>query len=190
MVSGMSGCGKKKYAKQLALDLGNLHLVDQSKFYKKDYDVRTLLKNGVEVQNISSYDAFDWSAFNKEVNKHKSEGVVVVGSALITDKLDFKPDFHIHLNIPKDVCAKRRDEYLEHNKDKYPEEHKHIGETTKLKINQVIYPFYLQTHKDSKYDLFLKTEELTDDEIYDKMFDETIKQIQKVLATSGPAPAD
>ena len=109
LVSGMSGCGKKIYAKQLANDLGTLHLIDQSKFYRDDYNVRTLLKNGVEVQNTSSYDAFDWTNFNKEVNEKKGEGVVVVGSALVNSKLQFKPDFHIHLNIPKNVCAEKRD---------------------------------------------------------------------------------
>lgn len=181
MISGMSGCGKKKYAKQLAIDLGNLYLIDQSKFYKKDYNVQTLLKNGVTVQNTSSYDAFDWVSFNKEVNARKEEGVVIVGAALVNTKLQFKPDFHIHLNIPKNSCAERRDAYLEANKDKLPEEYKQVGETTRLKINQIIFPFYLQTHKDSTYDLFIKTEELSDEDVYQQMFDGSIKKIEAVL---------
>ncbi len=177
-VSGLSGCGKTILAKKIASNF-NLELIDQFNYYKKDYRVKVILPDGTEHINWSSNDAIDWNQFNSDIKKLKGKGIIVTGFALVEDKIKEKPDFHIHVSISKKNCFERRMKFLEKNKEKYPKEYKKIkSPSEKLKMNQLIYPYYLESTKRSKIDKFINANKYNQDEVWDKAWDVLIEYIQ------------
>lgn len=182
LLSGLSGCGKTSIAKSLKKAL-NIEMIDQINYYKKDFDNMVTLPDGVEVVNLSTDDAYDWDLLNEDINKYKSKGLLVTGSALPEDKIKSHVDFHVHLTISKKECLERRQKYLEKHKDKYPEEYKLIDSVTeKLKINQLIFPYYLDVTKRSKINKFININEIQgDDDITDIVFDNIISFVQEYI---------
>lgn len=181
LVSGLPGCGKTTVGKKISQDF-NIDYIDQFNYYVKDYDKKVELPDGSEIVDIYNNDAIDWKKLNKDVNSKKKEGVVVSGVAFPNDKLDFTPDYHIHLSISKKECLERQKAYLEKNKEKYPEEWKDLESgKERLKMNQLVYPYYLETVKESKINKFININNLDDDGAYDSAFDIIISYIQFFL---------
>lgn len=181
LISGLSGCGKTSVGKKIAHTF-NIELIDQYKYYKEDYNNKITLPDGTEIINYYTDDAVDWDKLNNDINKVKSSGVVVVGFAFPTDKITTKVDYHIHLSISKKECLERRRQYVESHKNKLPEEAAEIGTLLeKLKMNQLIYPYYLDTNKRSKINKFINLASLTDENVFDIVFDLIIDHINQYI---------
>lgn len=181
MISGINGCGKTTLAKNISNDM-KLTRLDQFDYYKKDYDKKVTLSDGTTLINLHTDEAIDWDRFNNDVNKYKKNGVVVTVFSAPIDKLNFDTDYHIHLSISKKKCLERRRIFLTEHKEKYYDEYKLIGTPTeKLKMNKLIFPYYLKSIKKMKINKFIKVSNKTDDQIYDIVFDLIIKFIEKYL---------
>jgi adenylate kinase family enzyme len=181
LISGLPGCGKTGLGKSVARDF-KIKLIDQYNYYKKDYDNKTTLPDNTTIVNWYTDDAIDWDKFNEDINAEKKSGVVVIGVSLPEDKLSFHPDTHIHLKISKQQCLEKRKVYLENNKDEYPEEYELLHTPAeKLKMNLLIFPYYLETIKKEKINKFININEIEDDKIYDEVFDYLINLIQNYL---------
>nr|QBK88530.1 MAG: AAA domain protein [Mimivirus LCMiAC01] len=179
-ISGLSGCGKIAIAKKISNNF-KIHLIEQFNYYKKNYDQKITLPNGTTIINLYTDDAFDWDRLNDDINKVKHEGVVVTGVSL-TNKIITKPDHHIHLSMSKQICLERRRKYIRTNKEKYPDEFKQIDTTIeKFKMNR-LYTYYLDSIKKSKINEFLKTNIMSIEDMWDKVWDILIhKHISKYL---------
>lgn len=181
LVSGLPGCGKTMVGKKISKDF-DIDYIDQFDYYAKDYDKKVKLPDGSQAIDIYNNDAIDWKKLNKDVNSKKGGGVIVYGVAFPNDKLDFIPDYHVHMSISKKECLDRQKSYLEKNKDKYPEELKDVESgKERLKMNQLIYPYYLETVKESKINKFVNINNLDDDKAYDSAFDIILSYIQFFL---------
>lgn len=181
LISGLSGCGKLNLGKELA-DIFNITLIDEFNYYKKNYNEKIKLSNGDEIINWYTDDAIDWDRFNKDIDREKKNGVIVIGFSLPEDKIESSSDYHIHLNIPKQVCLEKRKIFLEKHKDTYPDEYKLSGsDTEKLKMNKLIFPYYLESTKKSKINRFVNVGLSDDSDIYDKVFDMIIEFINEFL---------
>lgn len=168
-ISGMSGCGKTSISKKLST-LYNINLIEQFNYYKDNYDTKVTLPDDSEHINYNSDDAFNWDKLNRDIKKNK--GIIVVGNALLDDKITTKPDYHIHLSMSKQECMEKRRIHLEKNKDKYPIEYKIINTPAeKLKMNKLIFPYYLDAKKRSKIDKYINIADMSDNEIYNSVFD-------------------
>lgn len=179
-ISGLSGCGKSDLAKNLSREL-SLDLIEQVDYFKEDYNDKITLPDNTEHVNRYTDDAFDWVRLNKDIKDKKKTGVIVYGYALVGDKLKIKPDFHIHLSISKQVCLDRKREYLEKHKEEYKEEYeKRDDPTEKLKMNKMIFPYYLDTKSRSSIDKYINTTEMKGDEVLDDvwktLFEDVITQ--------------
>ena len=172
LISGLSGCGKTVLGNNISRDF-KIDLIDTKKFYKKDFDEKIQLPNGMTVTNYDTDNAMDWVQVNANVNKMKAEGVVVIGHAFPTDKIEFKPDYHIHLKISKQKLKDKRLAYIERHK-----ELNFNAEAEALRVNAVTYPYYLDVLKRMKMDKFIDATELSDDNIYDEVFDAIIKFVE------------
>jgi cytidylate kinase len=172
LISGLSGSGKSALGENISRDF-KLELLNTNKFYKTDYTEKVKLPNDKEVINYDSDDAFEWGKMNKEINDKKEKGLVIIGSVFPTDKLEFKVDFHIHLKISKQALKDNRMKYIEKHKEKNFD-----PETESLRINVVTYPYYLDALKRMKMDKFIDVTEMTDDAIYDTVFDSVINYIK------------
>ena len=123
-----------------------------------------------------------------KINLDKAKGIVVSGFGFPKDKIDFKPDFHIRIDVPKPLLLDLRHKYLEENKDNKLNEFKNT-DTEKLILNKLSYGHYLKIKENSDYtyvyNLYgLKEEESTKldeitDKTYDVIFDYVIKEIEK-----------
>lgn len=181
LVSGLSGCGKLALGKSITRDF-KIKLLDQHNYYKKDYNVITSLPDGTKIINWYTDDAIDWEKFNDDINKYKKEGIAVIGMSFPVNKLNFDPDYHIHLNISKQICLEKRKEFLEKHKDEYMDEYKVINTPTeKLIMNQFIFPYDIESTKNSKVNKFVNINELTDEQVYDGVFEVLKDFIQRWL---------
>lgn len=170
LVSGLPGCGKNTLTKNIAGDF-KLTILDQKDYYLLDYNEKRKLPNDVEVINWYQDGSIDWKKLNQDVNKHKDKGVILTGLALIEEKLEFDADFHLHLSISKKKCMEKRTVYFTKNKDQFKTDFELIGSATeKLLMNQMLFPYYLETIKRSKIDKFINGNELSSEQIYDKAF--------------------
>ena len=180
-VSGLFGCGKLALGKHIARDF-KLKLIDQIDYYKKDYNTNITLPDNTVVTNWYTDDAIKWDEFNEDINVFKKQGLIVVGFSFPQEKINSKPDYHIHLNISKQLCNERRKIFLENNKEKYKEEYDLIGSSLeKIKMNQLIYPYYLESTKKARVNKFITVTDMNDDIIYDIAFDSLIKFLKKSL---------
>jgi cytidylate kinase len=181
LVSGLSGCGKSILAKKISHDFG-LKYIKESDYYKTDYTVETVLPDGIKMINIHTDDAIDWDKLNKDLENLRKDGVIISGTAFPQDLIKAPIDYHIHLAISKQRCIEKRRDYLEKHKEKYPEEYALLGTATeKLKMNQMIYPYYLQSKERATIDLTIQGTEIDDEQIYDQAFNELIKFIENYL---------
>lgn len=179
LISGFSGSGKTLLARQIERDF-KLKFINLNLYLKEDYSKTVEVTESLKLIDWDSPDAVDWEKFNKDINENKDKGVVVSGFGFLADKLEFKPDFHIHLKISKEQLMKNRKEFLEENKDNK------LNEISDEKIqllilNKISYPHYLKYLDGLKIDKFLLSTEKTPDTIYDETFDYLIGEIEKTV---------
>jgi cytidylate kinase len=178
LISGLSGSGKTQLGENIGRDF-KLKKIDMKKFYKKDFDEKVKLANGMSVVNYDSDGAIDWDKMNEEINNMKKDGIIVIGHVFPTDKLNFKADYHIHLKISKQKLKTNRLEYIEKHK-----ENGFDPESEELRINALTYPYYLGALKRMKMDKFIDVSDMSDDVVYDIIFDEIIKYIKENVYSS------
>lgn len=180
-ITGIPGCGKTTLSKHIGSDL-KLKFIDQFNYYKKNYDKMVELQDGTKMINWYTDDAIDWDELNNDINKYKDSGLIVSGFSLPKDKISSEADYHVHLNISKLECLERRRKFIEDNKDKYEEEFKILNTPTeKLRMNQIIYPYFIKSTEGEKINKFLTVNAMSDDEVYDTVFDLIIDFIMKSL---------
>jgi tRNA A37 threonylcarbamoyladenosine biosynthesis protein TsaE len=166
-ISGLIGCGKSKLAKKISESL-KLKLVDQYDYFKKDYNSKTTLPDKTEHVNWYTDDAFDWDKLNNDIQKSKKDGIVIVGSSLVDDKIKATPDYHLHLSISKKMCMEKRKIFVEKNKEKYVDDFKYLNTPTEgLKMNQLIFPYYLNAKGRSQITKYLNANEMDFAQMHD-----------------------
>ena len=181
LISGLPACGKLNLAKTIHKDF-NLKLINQFDYYKKGYNKTITLHDGTTLINWYTDDAVDWEKLNKDIDENKDNGIIVVGFSLPADKITSNVDFHIHLNISKQACMDKRKAHVEKHKDKHPQEYKILGTPLeKLKMNKLIFPYYLESVKKSKIQKFINMMDKSDAEIYDIAFNYIIDFIEDYL---------
>lgn len=188
-ISGLPGCGKQELGALIARDF-NFTILDGYNYYKKDYDEKITLKdeegNELNLINWFTDDAIDWDKLNDDINKYKSDGVVIIGISLPKDKINSVVDFHIHLNISKQVSMEKFRDYVTENKNKYPDEYAIINTPLeKLQMNKLIYPYYLESTKLALINKYITVKDMGYDEVYDIAFDVLMGFVQKFLDDMG-----
>ena len=165
-ISGMTCSGKTKLAKTLSKILKVDHY-QQKSYYNSEKAAKKTLPNGITVVNWDSDDVINWDKMNKEIKNHKG-GVIVSGMTLVDDKLDIKPDFHIHISISKQKCLENRIDYIKKNKDRFPTEYDQIESgTEKLKMNSLTYPYYLSLKDRMTITKWLSANKYNEDQLYE-----------------------
>ena len=179
-ISGLSpGSGKSSLAKKLSQDF-NIKLIDQSNYYIKNYSDKKELPGGKKFVNWDSDNSIDWISFNQDIEENMSTGLIISGFALVTDKINYTPDVHIHLSVSKKNNIERRTSFLQ--KHKYKDKYSELDENTvKLIMNQFSYPYYLDTVKRSTINKFLNTNKLNKNDLYNMTFDIIMEFVFKFL---------
>lgn len=193
LISGFSGSHKTKIAKFIS-DIFGFQITSLTKFFKSDqeYDIEenyVMLKDNTKVLNWDNiHKSVDWKKFNDFVNTHKIHGIIVHGFGFPTGLLDFIPDFHIHILINKQKLMENRSAFIEkHSADDVDRSKIGSGENTlspveKLFFNSVTYLINMNLSKESKIDEFINSNELSENQIKDKVFNFLIKNIEQRLS--------
>jgi uridine kinase len=176
LISGLPGCGKTSLAKNISTDF-KIKMIDQFDYYKKNWKEEVILSNNTIINNIYTDSAINWEEFNKDINLYKKDGLVVMGFSLTESNIKSRHDYHIHLNISKQLCLEKREAQME----KYSDEILLDPETEKLKFNKLVYPYYLESTKNSKINKFININSLSNEKIHDEAFDVLIKFINSYL---------
>lgn len=171
VISGLSGCGKTEIGMKISRDF-KINYLNAQKYYKKDFNDRVKLPNNKYIVNYDTDDAIDWDSLNAKINEEKTKGIVIVGTTFSTEKLMFNVDFHIHLKISKQEIKKKIHEFIEKHPEKNFDE-----ESENLRLNMYTYPYYLELLKRMKITKFIDVTGMTEEKIYDIVFDEIIKHI-------------
>src|SRR5271169_4253888 len=118
LISGFSGTGKTKFSKFIA-DLFGFKLVDLTEFYfqleaydkEENYETTKDGRKILKWDNI--YESVDWDKFNKFVEEHKKDGLVIYGFGFPPKLLHFTPDFHILIKVAKQKLLENRAKFIE-----------------------------------------------------------------------------
>jgi uridine kinase len=193
LISGFSGSGKSVLARSLLKDINRNNkkyeftFLNLNDFYKSDDEYNNEYNNIVEVGDLKvvdwdSPDAINWDKFNEEINKKKSNGVIVSGFAFPKDKLSFQVDFHIHLKISKDDLIKNRVEYANEKIDNKISRSNNLGDEIEKRIlNKITFPHYLKSLETSIINKFISIKYDMLKEAYDELFDYIMAIIKKKL---------
>jgi hypothetical protein len=203
LISGFSGSHKTKLAKFIS-DVFGFQLLNLTKFFKTDeaYDLESnyiILKDESRILNWDNiYESINWKEFNSHVNSNKQTGIVIHGFGFPSSLIEFVADFHIHIGISKQKLMENRSEFVAKHSadiaDKTDEEKTsqtldEISPMEKLFFNTITYPIYIEINKESKFDLYVNSNELTDEQMKYKIFEFLIKSIQQKLSQiDNPEP--
>jgi adenylate kinase family enzyme len=187
LISGFSGSGKTLLARNIQRDF-KLKFINLNDYYLEDFNDVVDIGNDIKVVDWDNPDAIDWNKFNMDINLNKAKGIVVSGFGFPNDKLDFKFDFHIRIDIPKQLLIDMRHKYLDENKDNKLNEIKDT-KTETLILNKLSYNHFKNIKEKSTYtyiyNLYNITEtdsgnvEVIPDKTYDNIYDYIIKEIEK-----------
>jgi len=181
LISGLSGSGKTTIASFIERDFKIKHL-NIDNYCKKDFEKYVEVSEGIKINDWDDIDSYDWNAFNEDVNKNKTNGLVICGSYFPTDKLKFTQDFHIHVKISKQKLIESRHNFIKENPEKCKELVQFLDTPTEsLIINKIVYPHYLDYSQKSKIDKYINANELTIDSIYDASADFLFNKISQFL---------
>jgi hypothetical protein len=192
LISGLSATNKTKIARTMKIDF-NIKMINEDKYYKKDYSEETELilrdnegtiTDSMKIINYDNDESIDWDALNKDVESNKKFGLVVCGMAFPTDKLTFVPDLHIHIKISKQNCLERRREFiLEHKDDeKLKKEYDIVKRNLDTyKMNKITYPYYMDMINRSTISRFINGNDLDYNKLYDISFETVIEFVKKYL---------
>lgn len=184
LVSGLSGSGRTKLANSIEKDF-KLTKISMDNHCVQKNNIVVKLSDGVTVTDWDHIDAYDWLSINNDINTNKKNGCVVVGPYFPTDKIDFTPNFHLHVKITKQKLFEKRHEFIKNNPSKCPDILAILNTPTEnLLINQVVYPHYIEYMKKSKVDKYLNANELSEQQIYDNAYDYLINVISKFINDS------
>lgn len=173
LISGLSGSGKTKIAKNIERDL-KINMIDTELHCKKNFEKTVELPGGKTIIDWDDIDSFDWEKINSLINDNKSNGVVVCGPYFPANIL---VDFHVHIKIQKQYLIEARKNYIQKN----PEKYKDLNGLESVIVNQVTYPHYLESLKTSKIDKFINAKDMTSDKIYDETINFLFFKIQEYL---------
>jgi len=143
-LSGPSGAGKTYQAKKLSELLGLKH-IDQDQFYVPSKMPKFTFSNGHKAKNWDCKEALDLDNMNATIKKYISDGIIFSGFACRDEWFTEKIDFQIHLSISEETCILRRNEQ---GKD---------GHMGVLIVKELVYPFYLETLKESNISFTIDT---------------------------------
>lgn len=167
LISGLSGSKRSILAKEIERDFKILNLISLDKYCdSKKVKIIDFFEN--KVNDWDDIEVYDWDKFNNDVKSKKN--CVIFGDAFPKNKLNFDPDFHIHITISKEKLLESRKDFIDKNPEKCKDVLTFIDKLG-VYINKITYSHYIKNRNESKIDLWLKSEENSIEEMYDQTFD-------------------
>lgn len=170
LISGLSGTNKSLLAKEIEKDF-KLKLIDINEYCINENNVPIVEIFGLKIKDWDDVNTYNWTKINEDVSKYKVNGCVVVGDMFPKSKFKQDKYFHIHLTISKEKLVEKRKIIIQKNEKGKCNDLKQFTNNLLGFINKITYPHYIKYREDSKIDFWIKSDENTIEEMYNKTFD-------------------
>lgn len=156
-ISGLSATGKTTIGRRIENDflideVKHIEFIDQDWYYK-DNKPKVLLSSGENVSNWDCVEAIYWGTLNADIKyKLKSRDVLLVGFALWESLMEFPIERHVHLTYSQSHCKKDIQKCIDGRIRSKKLKTLEKREKDRLMVEEIVFPFYLETLKKSKID--------------------------------------
>ncbi len=172
MILGMPCATKSTFAKMLSKDM-KLKIINLNNYIKKDEYVVEKIEN-IKLKMYDHPKNYKWNEINDEINKLKTDGVIVYGNYIDKDAINFDIDFIFFMDVNNVQCKK-----MLIDEKKIPNI---SDDKINLYLTNYLTPLYDNLKKNIKINKFYNIKENTNyDEIYDNMWDYLMKNITDKL---------
>jgi len=173
LIIGLPCTNKSVIANEFHIDL-NLPIIKINDYIKKN----TFIKKEVEGIKYKLYDDtnnYDWEKLDKKVDELKTGGVILYGSFIDLEKINFKINFTFFISMNNNLCKTIliKKKFLPYK----PED-----ERIKIYFDKIFNPLYDSLKEKININKFYNIKEKTRfNEIYDNMFDTLMDLIYSKL---------
>jgi hypothetical protein len=173
LILGLPCTNKSELAKKLSADL-NIQLLKINDFLIKDKYIETEVEN-TKFKLYENVENYDWDALNNKVGQLKTNGIIIYGNFLDSDKINFNIDVIYFYSMNNNLCKK-----LLNEKKLFDES---LDDAKKeIYFNNIFIPSYNQLKQKFKINKFFNIKDDTNlDNIYDELFDSVINFIESKL---------
>ena len=173
LILGLPCSNKSEISKELNRDL-KLNIININKYMIPGKFKKVIVDNN----NFNIYedsDNYNWNKLNDDINKKKSEGIILYGNYINKEKINWNPDFIFFYSVKTELCKKIIIEKKKLNVDK-------SDNKIKIYFEKIFNPFYENLKKSLKINMFFNVKEDTKfADAYNKIFDLLMILIQKKL---------
>ncbi|ATZ80327.1 hypothetical protein BMW23_0269 [Bodo saltans virus] len=179
LISGLSGTNRSKLAREIARDF-KLKIIELDDYCKSDYNEFVSITDDIKIKDWDNVNAYDWDKFNDDM-KNQTE-CVTFGNNFPDFKINFKPDFHIHIKLAKENLIEKRKEYIKKHDDECKELLEYVdNEIFDTIINKSVYKYYIEYREKSTINKYLNADKNTLDEMYEQVFEYIIHNMRTFL---------
>ena len=175
LIIGLPCTNKSIIAKEFEIDL-KLPIIKINDYIKKNTFIKKEVDN-IKYKLYDDADNYDWNKLNNDVNKKIKDdrGVILYGSFIDTQKIDFNINFTFFLNMNNGLC---KSILIKKKHIPYKEDDSKI----KIYFEKIFNPIYDSLKLNININKFYNIKEKTKfNEIYDNMFDTLMDLIYKKL---------
>lgn len=175
LIIGLPCTNKSIIAKELEKDL-NLPIININNYVKKNAFIKKEVEN-IKYKLYDHIDNYDWDKLNKDVTKiiKDKSGVILYGTFIDTEKINFNIDFTFFLNMNNSLCKEIliKKKFLPYKED---------DNRIKIYFEKIFNPIYDTLKLNININKFYNIKEKTKfNEIYDNLFDTLMDLILKKL---------
>jgi hypothetical protein len=173
LIIGLPCTNKSIIAKEFKIDL-NLPIININDYIKKNAFIKKEI-DGIKYKLYDHSDNYDWDKLDKDVNDQKSKGIILYGTFIDIEKIDFKINFTFFLNMNNTMCKTVliQKKFLPYKED---------DPKIKIYFEKIFNPIYDLLKTSININKFYNIKEKTKfNETYDNMFDTLMDLIYKKL---------
>lgn len=183
IISGLTGTKRSVIAKHMRDDMEKdmeIVCVNLDDFCREKNEIPIVDFFDNKIRDWDNPDSYDWDKFNGFILENKDKGIIIYGDMFPKSKLNFTPDFHVHIKISKEKLIEKKKEYIEKNSE-LCEDMMVILDKLALFINKFTYTHYINSRNESKIDIWLDANANNPDEMYEQAVDFIINAMIKFL---------
>ncbi len=176
LILGLPCSNKSTIAKQLSKDTKLITI------NINDYQKKSFIEEKVGDLMLKMYEHpknYDWDKLNEIVNEHKTKGIILYGSYIDVNKINFTINYSFFINMNNTLCKKKIFDY-----ELSPYDKNNTLDNSKIDtyLTNFLYPLYEKLKSDIKINKYFNIKENTTIEsIYDVLWDVLITLIQSSL---------
>ena len=192
LILGLPCSNKTELAKDLYEDLSNatknISLININDYFKNEYVEKEI--DGLKFNLYDQPENIDWESLNKVVNEKKEYGVILYGNYINPDHINFDIDFVYFIDLNNNLCKELllKNNLIKTNfvDEKTEESSEEKEKRMNIYFDKVLLPSFDKLRETIKEKMsvnkfFNIKEDSVFEDVYNKLFDILMNNIEKVL---------